>query len=768
MRSIRLFLAALIGLALFSASTAQDKPEPPPRKWTFGMIGVAMRPDLTIYQGGGKNAAGELVVTEGDRLLTWGGKDLKNLDDFCRALYRTKPGEEVEVSFERADKDTKEKKTLKATIKLGDPRVNAANLYADKNNRSRNFDWAKVVDGNSSARSRVTKEIVDAKLGDAWDNLIAAHERELDLWDCYESATACETLLRDPLAAEAFIRNVTDAMAEPCKDPLKALDPFSWRLMRLAGRDLLPGEPWVPEGGLEPIRLALYGMDWTRDGDDIIKVDPATVRDFEFAWAGQPGHDKCVATVKAMRNVERGKADFIRADRLMDIGTALVTAAGGLKKEFDETKWPTGDHDFPSSGIGGLGSAPKQRPLRGKGPKEDGAYVSWNTYYGIVAVGGYGKNSWRCTDTERFALVVDMGGDDEYIDCASTHFTPSSDNSGKGSNRVSAVIDLGGNDHYRSTGKWGVGAGVLGTAIIYDGDGDDTYECGEWGIGTAFGGVGLVIDARGNDRYLGGHNSIGCAAYGFGGVIDLAGNDVYDSHEYSIGVGHPGGVGFVLDRDGDDRYRCGGEVPSGYGTAGEYSCWGIGCGFGWRGLAAGGTGLVVDVAGNDIYDAGEFGLGCGYFLGVGMVRDMAGDDIYHSSRYGLAAAAHCAVGLFMDDKGNDTYEGKTAASMAGVWDIAVGYFHEGGGNDIYRCDGLALGASAQNGVGIFYEAGGDDVYRCGANCLGHGGAAEYAGGRLAKNFGLFFDLGGSDSYATEGRTNGKKLWNSAHGLFADD
>ncbi len=750
MRIVCLLALLLVPLLV----VAQDKPEPPPRKWTYGSFGVAMRADLTIYQGGARNAAGEVVVTVDDRLLAWDGKELKTLDDFCRALYATKPGQEVEITFERPVKDSKEKSTIKATIKLGDPRTQFANLYTSKEKRQRSFDW-KASDAAKSAtplRTRAMRELTDGKLLAQWEAVIAAHERELDLWDCYESTSACELLLKDPLASDAFVRAATDAMAGDQGKGIVAAHALASRLLDRAA------EPWAAPQDLFPkaattkpeaarqlggnMDIALGLLDSNKEARASLGAEAwadllRQVQAFEFAWAGEDGHDKCAALVKAMR--EAG----------LQPAAALPKAGFALDK-------------IESMAIGywNQKEAGAQMPIF---PDIDtskfvqGSVLCYRCEYGVIAIGGKDRNVW-IGGPDAPAVIVDLGGDDDYTDLGVT-------DSG---HPVQVIIDLGGNDRYRSTTKWGVAAGVLGTAIIDDRNGDDLYECAQWGIGAAFGGVGLILDAKGNDRYLGGTYGIGCAAYGAGGVIDLEGNDLYDSNYHSIGVGEAGGVGFVLDGAGDDVYRCTGLVPSGYGTAGEWSGWGIGCGFGWRGLAGGGTGVVIDVAGNDIYSAGEFGLGCGYFLGVGMVRDMAGDDIYHSSRYGLAAAAHCAVGLFMDDTGNDTYEGKTAASMAGVWDIVTGYFCDGGGNDIYRCDGLGLGACAMNGVGLFWEGGGDDVYRCGASCLGHGGAAEYGGGRLAKNFGLFFDLGGKDSYPEGKRGNGSKFWESDYGLFADD
>jgi hypothetical protein len=80
-------LVALAGVvALTTAIIAQDAEYKPPRKWTFGSMGIAMRADLEVFQGGARNEAGEIVIKEKDRLVKWGGKELKTLDDFCRQL----------------------------------------------------------------------------------------------------------------------------------------------------------------------------------------------------------------------------------------------------------------------------------------------------------------------------------------------------------------------------------------------------------------------------------------------------------------------------------------------------------------------------------------------------------------------------------------------------------------------------------------------------------------------------------------------------------
>jgi hypothetical protein len=742
---------AAFTLVLLSVLSVTAEGDGPPRRQTFGLIGVALRADLTVYQGGARDAEGAQVIREGDRLLTFNGAALADLDAFCRALYATTPGRTATIELERRDEDGKAARHT-VVVLLGDRRVAFADLYrhAQRHATRETPGWLNWRPPQDELRSRVRGLLDEHDLADAWNALMAAHARELDLWDCFERRTALNQLLLDPPASHQFLLHVGDAFAAAVEAdcPAAAVHDICARLM-----DSKPAQPPVLDQPDFMLR-ALMALDRTHDGAQPVTtrdLDHSKVREFELVWRGQPGHEKCVEVVHYLRTLEMDPVQVLAI-----VGEVVREITGKLKEQFDNYDWNTPRAPGPREPVRGgrvfLGH-------EGSGPNAENARLTWNTPWGLVAVGGYGRNVWQCTDEEHYAVIVDLGGNDEYIDCAVT----------RPGRPVSLVVDLAGNDRYRSTGKWGVAAGVLGTAVIWDVSGDDDYECADWGIGAAFGGIGLIVDMAGNDRYIGGDYTIGAAAYGVGGVIDLGGDDLYSAHGFSIGCGLPGGLGFVLDGSGDDTYRCGGRHPSGYGTPGEYLAFGIGCGFGWRGLAGGGIGIVVDADGHDVYDAGEFGLGCGYFLGLGMVRDLGGNDVYRSSRYGLAAAAHCAVGLFMDDAGNDTYTGKTAASMAGVWDIATGYFHDGGGDDVYRADGLALGASSQNGVGIFWDAGGRNAFRAGGRSMGSTGTAEYAGGRLARNFGIFLATGGGEnSYPPGERGNGRRLLEREHGIFLDD
>lgn len=738
-------------LFLVGSLLAQPEEKPSefrlPRTYSFGQMGIALKDDLTIEQGGPRGADGKFVASVGDRILEWNGRKLAGLDDYCRCLYASKPGDDVTLKILRPNPDkTRPAEELTVVARLGDPKKNFADLYASREKRNRSYDWR--VHSVAAARQdglkrRVAAALSEYRLGRAYDHLLAAHERELDLWDCHESLTSCELLLRDPASSQGWIEEATDALANSMSDDSAGI----WQLYVAASKlmdctpALLPlGVDWPKAEASMPsteadvwrLKKALAALDSRpslrqQPGDAAWGDLMQRLQKVELAWQGQPEFPELVALIKLIREQPDSRLSLLaRADRALEV---LLEEARRC------STWPKPHNPTP------------------------GVVAELKTPFGLVAVGGPGANLWDC-QSNRYALIVDLGGDDTYEGWVAAP-------SGLG-NPVSVIIDLAGNDTYRSKHKFGLASAAGGTGILYDAGGDDTYECAEWGIGAAFCGVGLLIDKAGNDRYRGGDMTIGCAAYGVGAVMDCLGNDIYESSVYSVGCGLPRGLGLVLDRDGDDRYRCTGKYQSGYGTQGEWQGWGIGCGFGFRSLAAGGIGAVVDLRGNDVYDAGEFGLGCGYFLGVGVVRDMKGHDIYRASRYGLAAAAHCAVGLFMDDLGNDDYQNVGPASMAGVWDIATGAMFDLDGNDSYRSGGLGLGAGSQNAVGIFWDVAGNDSYRAyDASTLGHGGGNSYGGGRLARNFGFFFDTGGEDSYTRADRRNNERKLTGEFGIFQD-
>jgi len=257
--------------------------------------------------------------------------------------------------------------------------------------------------------------------------------------------------------------------------------------------------------------------------------------------------------------------------------------------------------------------------------------------------------------------------------------------------------------------------------------GDDVYDARDIAQGSAVGGVGILIDFAGNDRYRGFRRVQGQAIGGLGILLDRAGKDDYHAAMWAQGFGGPLGFGVLDDLEGDDHYYCGGQWrDSYYPETPGYECWGQGVGAGLRGVADGGIGVILDGAGNDVYEYDYFAQGGGYWLGMGFARDFGGNDQrigstrqeYDGSprtqsvfgRFTCGFGCHYALGFCFDDAGNDTYGG-TIMGLGFAWDCSIGYLCDFGGNDRYGATGgLTEGVGAQAGLGVLLDYGGDDAY----------------------------------------------------------
>jgi hypothetical protein len=229
-------------------------------------------------------------------------------------------------------------------------------------------------------------------------------------------------------------------------------------------------------------------------------------------------------------------------------------------------------------------------------------------------------------------------------------------------------------------------------------------------------------------------------------------------------VGLPGGLGAVVDRgNGHDQYYCKGRDLGAYGTPGIFAGWGQGCAVGLRGLASGGIALLLDEGGDDVYEAGNFSQGGGYFFGWGVLVDRAGSDRYLGERYAQAFAAHQAIGFLEDHAGDDVYLARRGVGQSCSWDQTVTVLLDHAGDDTYSGGGFGLAATAHNGLAVLVDYAGRDHYRRNAGAA-RAGSNDYHGGT---SLSLLLDLGGAeDVYAGEGR-NGVVRCGGEHGFFAD-
>jgi hypothetical protein len=368
----------------------------------------------------------------------------------------------------------------------------------------------------------------------------------------------------------------------------------------------------------------------------------------------------------------------------------------------------------------------------------------WSTPIGEVLLCG-GADDVHSTRPR--LLVVDAGGDDVHRAAgASAEGVP-----------VSIVVDLAGNDRHGDPRRSGrVAAGLAGCAALLDLAGDDEYAVSSDGLGCGVLGVGLLVDAQGDDRYVGRHDAAGAGTAGLGLLLDLAGDDRYEGVERIQGFGQTRGVGLLLDLSGADRYVADDTMitnPSPQ-TAAHNTSLAQGCGFGRRAhpgderSLAGGLGLLVDARGDDVYRAGVFGQGVGYWYGIGALVDLAGDDDGQAAWYGQGAGAHFAVGCLVDAAGADRHCVALGQGLGQGQDESVGVLADRRGDDRYISSAHALGSAIWNGVGVLDDGAGDDVYECGPfHTLGDPGAHQCREGVRA--LGLFLDRGGRDTFPTD-------------------
>jgi len=258
-------------------------------------------------------------------------------------------------------------------------------------------------------------------------------------------------------------------------------------------------------------------------------------------------------------------------------------------------------------------------------------------------------------------------------------------------------------------------------------------------------------------------------------VVDPGGDDAYRFNETDSGT-H-----VVIDMAGADRY----DGPAASGVLG--------------------VGLVVDYAGDDVYDAGEGGFAQGAgLLGVGLLLDYGGVDRFAAGRWSQGAGVYGAGAILNLGGQNDHYDAGAGAQGVGG-PGGVGLLLDVGGNDRYRLGRLvpsAYGTKGQwytmgqgvgfgfrsydtGGVGALVDLEGDDRYEAGEFCQGGGyfwglgvlhdrrGDDRYDGYRYAQGFGCHQAIGiladdeGDDNYRAGLVAHHGMGWDIASGYFRD-
>jgi hypothetical protein len=336
------------------------------------------------------------------------------------------------------------------------------------------------------------------------------------------------------------------------------------------------------------------------------------------------------------------------------------------------------------------------------------------TPVGKVIVGGPGPNVYR----EDAALILDLGGDDIYLNNAG---------GARPGMPAALVVDWEGNDRYMTKEYFSQGAAVLGGGFLLDLSGDDTFISLDGSQGSGFFGLGVLYHGDGDAMYDARMFSQGVGQMGIGLLRNGVGKTLYRCLDAGQALGLFGGVGVLLDRSGSDIYQVGGLVPDFRDSAKATESLGQGFGFGVRpekGLhgVPGGIGMLIDEEGDDIYSADYFAQGAAYFYGLGILSDLSGNDQYFSGRYSQGAGIHSAVGVLADHRGNDFYYASFGVGQGMGHDFGVGVLEDDAGDDRYVGGTLTQGAATYGGLGLLLDIHGRNGYLFGRSA--HGFAEE--------------------------------------------
>ena len=181
-------------------------------------------------------------------------------------------------------------------------------------------------------------------------------------------------------------------------------------------------------------------------------------------------------------------------------------------------------------------------------PQEDsgGPLLHLETTLGAIVVGGRGIDR----HSGDALLTIDLGGDDVWTNNAGSNFGI------KGA--AALALDVDGNDRYQSVRPHAQGAGFAGVGLLLDaGSGADGYFAGVHAQGAGFYGVGILWDEGGDDAYQAEGFAQGAGTFGTGLLIDGGGNDEAIVRGRGQGFGSTYGLGALLDLGGNDQRRLG-------------------------------------------------------------------------------------------------------------------------------------------------------------------------------------------------------------------
>lgn len=354
-----------------------------------------------------------------------------------------------------------------------------------------------------------------------------------------------------------------------------------------------------------------------------------------------------------------------------------------------------------------------------------------------LCVGGIGDN----IITSDYALVVDLGGDDEHL-----HAAGGADALGN-TMPVSVTLDLAGADRYEATVREDAGPIAV--------------------LGSSFLGVGMLVDVTGDDTYIAQSSdaqfyAAASSLLGVGMLADLDGNDDYRvTTTRPVGAGVSGlgtafaGLSTFHDRSGDDAYVVESRPALGYDFRGQITGGvAVAQGMGLHTAAGGHVGpITIGVASASAVFADDAGNDT---MTIAAISASVPPDDWQPSTPGAAVVAGGGVGSQPHGSLALTGPGESSWSLVAETD-----------SDRSPARVVGFGHGVSGGFGILSDAGGDDDYLAAARasstrsltiddaceCAGAaalGGAASAVTHGAGEGFtGVLDEAGGDDSYVAE-------------------
>ncbi|MFB6290490.1 MAG: hypothetical protein ABEJ25_02025 [Candidatus Bipolaricaulia bacterium] len=241
----------------------------------------------------------------------------------------------------------------------------------------------------------------------------------------------------------------------------------------------------------------------------------------------------------------------------------------------------------------------------------------------------------------------------------------------------------------------------------------------------------LIVDLGGDDQYQGLVGANPSPHIPISVCIDLSGDDSYKNSNKKLATQGTGilGTGILMDLGGNDSYN-----------SYSYS----------QGMGFFGTGILYDEEGDDSYSSIYSSQGTGYF-GIGLNLDKTGDDEFYLGGMGQGYGGPGGIGVLANYSGNDRYEAerypseKVKLADYHADNLINGNMAQGVGGG--RRGDLTDGEAWAGGLGVIMDIKGDDKYKSGNWSLGAG----YWFGT-----GICFDKHGNDTYNSVYFTQGSE------------